>query len=183
MKLNAHSRQKQSAVLKQGRLEDKIPAVLYGKGQETLHCFVNQLDFQKIVAQNTQGLLATQPITLTLDRKSHQVIVKAIQYHPTTYRILHIDFQYLAQEPVNVNVPLKCLGAAECVGIKLGGVLRQVIRHVKVRCLPQHIPSCFEVDISGLKLFDKKKISDLTIPQEVKCIDDLNQVAVVIAKR
>jgi len=80
-------------------------------------------------------------------------------------------------------VPIEFVGAADCAGIKLGGVLRQVIRTARVRCLPKDIPALFQVDVRDLKLYDTKRLSDVTIPNTIKLLNDPKQVIVVIAKR
>ncbi len=71
----------------------------------------------------------------------------------------------------------------DCVGVKLGGVLRQVIRHVRVRCFPKDMPTFFELDISELGLKQSKRFSDIEIPKTVRPLVDLNEVVAVIVKR
>ena len=71
----------------------------------------------------------------------------------------------------------------DCVGIKLGGFLRQVIRSVKVRCLPKNIPQNFELDIRNLKMRQSKRLSDLVMPEGVTPLAATDEVVVVIAKR
>jgi large subunit ribosomal protein L25 len=65
----------------------------------------------------------------------------------------------------------------------LGGVLRLVNRHLCVECLPEEIPSVFEVDIKSLAVGQYKKFSDLAIPENVRPKADLDEVVVVIAKK
>ena len=84
---------------------------------------------------------------------------------------------------INVNIPIECTGIAESVGIKQGGVLRQVIRHVRVRCLPKDIPDSFELDIRELTLKQSKRLSDLVIPSHIQPLKGLNEVVAVIVKR
>jgi len=69
------------------------------------------------------------------------------------------------------------------VGVKLGGVVRAVIRHIKVRCLPKDIPDEFNLDVSALSINQSLKLSSINLPDTVKSLLDLNEVAVIIAKR
>jgi large subunit ribosomal protein L25 len=69
------------------------------------------------------------------------------------------------------------------VGIKLGGVLRQVIRHVRVRCLPKDLPSFFELDIRELGVKQSKRLREIQIPSTVSPLVDMNEVVAVIVKR
>ena len=167
------------------RREGNIPAVIYNKGKGSSSISVDGADFSSLMRTVVPGRLSTTVFSLRDDSgKEFHAIVKDIQYHPTTYKVLHIDFEMLVDGiPVSVNVPIECSGVADCVGIKLGGVLRQVIRQLRVRCMPKDIPTVFNVDVKNMKQFESKRLSDLNIPQTVKPIADLNEVAITIDKR
>ncbi len=129
---------------KQIRREGKIPAILYSAGHSNQQLILNAAEFSAILRQMKPGHLGTTVFQLHLDGKTKRVIIKDIQYQLTTYVVSHIDFEELFDDvTVNVKVPIQCTGVAECAGIKLGGFLRQVIRHVRVECLPKHIPAEF----------------------------------------
>ncbi|CUI17186.1 50S ribosomal protein L25 [Candidatus Protochlamydia naegleriophila] len=167
------------------RREGMIPAVLYvrGKAGETLA--VKSSEFGAYLRQVKSGHLPTTVFTL-VDDKGHErrVLVKDIQYTITTYEVMHLDFEELLEEhKINVKVPIECTGTVDCVGIKLGGVLRQVIRHVRVRCLPKDMPTFFELNVKELGLKQSKRLSDIAIPETVRPLVDLNEVVAVIVKR
>jgi len=112
------------------------------------------------------------------------VILKEIQYEPTTYDVIHLDFIELFEDhKINVKVPIECVGAAECPGVKLGGVLRQVIRSFPVSCLPKDMPEVFQMDVRTMGMRDSRRLSDLEIPETVRPLVDLHEVAVAIVKR
>ena len=95
-----------------------------------------------------------------------------------------MDFVELSDaSAVSVKVPVECVGVGECSGIKLGGFLRQVIRYVKVECLPKAIPAKFEVDVKDLGMRQSRRVSDIVMPQGVRPLAKLDEVVVVIAKR
>lgn len=167
------------------RREGGVPAVIYSQGKKGEEIIVSRAEFQKVLQQIEPGTLSTKIIVLNHNGKKIRAVFKDIQYHPTTYNPVHFDFVELVDDvPVNINVPLQCIHAMECVGVKLGGVLRQVIRQVKVRCLPKDIPSHFELDIKDMELHHTKKLRDiLNIPNGVRPLIDLKEVAVVISKR
>ena len=87
------------------------------------------------------------------------------------------------ETPVNVNVPIRCIGAADCPGIKLGGFLRQVMRHLKVNCLPKDMPKELILDIKDLGMKQTKRIKDMVVPNTLTPLASMNEVIVVIAKR
>jgi large subunit ribosomal protein L25 len=110
--------------------------------------------------------------------------LKDITNNPVSYQVIHLDFEELHKDvKVNVKVPIEMTGVVDCIGVKLGGTLRQVIRHVKVRCLPQDIPACFYLDVKNLDLRQSRRLEQLEIPPTVKPIANMKEVAVLIAKR
>ena len=75
------------------------------------------------------------------------------------------------------------LGVADCVGVKMGGFMRQILRWVKVRCLPKDIPQKFVLDVSELGISQSKRLSDIVIPENIRPLAKMQEVAVLIAKR
>lgn len=167
------------------RREGNVPGILYGLKQEVQNIYIKGEELQAVFRTLKSGLLPTTVFTLEGEGKSCQAIVKDIHYHPVTYAPEHIDFVVLeANTPVNVNVPISLLGVAECPGVKLGGFLRQVIRTLKVHCLPKDLPQQFTLDVQDLQVAESKRLSDIVIPASVRPLaKSMNEVAVVIAKR
>lgn len=169
---------------KQIRREGKIPAILYSAGQPNLQLTVSTDEMGAVLRQMKPGHLGTTVFHLKLDGKERRAIIKDIQYQLTTYMVSHIDFEELFEDvPVSVKVPIQCVGVADCVGVKLGGFLRQIIRHVKVECLPKQIPQNFLVDVQDLGIRQAKKLSDIAIPKGVKPLAKMDEVVVVVSKR
>ena len=170
---------------KRVRRSGKIPAVIYSSHKSAENISVDDAEYQTIMRKIKSGGLPTEIFTLVdEDGNERKAVVKDVQYHVTTYRVLHLDFLELADDVlVNINVPIRCKGVVECAGIKLGGVLRQVIRHCKVRCFPKDIPAQFELDVENLGLMQSLKLNKLAIPEQIKPLSKMEEVAVVIAKR
>jgi len=185
MKLTAIERSSgKKGELKQIRREGKIPAILYSAGRPNVQLTLDGAEFNAILRNMKPGHLPTTRFNLMINGKEKKAIIKDIQYQLTTYVVSHIDFEELVEEiPVSIKVPIQCIGVADCVGIKLGGFLRQVIRHVKVECLPKNIPSEFFVDVKDLGIKQSKRLVDLPIPKGVKPLAKMDEVVVVIAKR
>lgn len=186
MKLRTVKRTAESkSEVKRLRREGFIPAVLYAKEKNGENLALNANEFGSYLRQVKSGHLPTTIFILVDEAgRERRVLVKEIQYAITTYAVTHLDFEELVEDhKINVKVPIECIGQAECVGIKLGGVLRQVIRHVRVRCLPKDIPSYFDLDVRELGIKQSKRLSDLQIPNTVRPLVDLNEVVAVIVKR
>ncbi len=185
MKLTVKSREgDKKGDIKQIRREGNIPAIIYSSSSKPEKLIVEGVGFAAILRGVLPGQLPTTIFTLNNGKKERRAIIKDIQYHLTTYKVSHIDFEELSEDiPVSVKVPVNCTSIADCVGIKLGGFLRQVTRHVKVECLPKHIPAEFIVDIRDLGIRQSKRLRDITMPQGVRPLAGTDEVIVVIAKR
>ena len=169
---------------KKNRRAGEIPAVLYGSNQPNRNIAIKKDEFDAILRTIRQGLLPTTVFELQEGDRKYKGLVKDIQYHPTSYAVQHIDFFLLSeQEEVSVNVPIQIVGLADCVGIKLGGFLRQVIRSLKVSCLPKDIPQEFSIDIRELNITQSKTLGDIPLPDRVRPLAKLTEVALVIAKK
>lgn len=171
--------------IKKLRREGFIPAVLYLKGKSGETVAINANEFSAYLRHVKPGHLPTTIFTLVdQDGRERRVVIKDIQYKITNYAVEHLDLEELVDDhKINIKIPIECIGQVDCVGIKLGGVLRQVIRHVRVRCLPKDLPSFFELDVRELGLKQSKRLKDLQIPEKVRPLVDLNEVVAVIVKR
>ena len=166
------------------RHQGDIPAAVYSGGKPGDKITVQGAEFEAVLRKTPKGYLPTTIFELEIDGKTKKAIVKDIQYHPTTYRILHLDFFILEPKvPVDVKVPIHCIGEAECVGVKLGGFVRPVKRHVEVRCLPDDIPTDFKIDIKSLEIGQSKRVSDIKAGEMVRLLAKPKEILVVIAKR
>jgi large subunit ribosomal protein L25 len=185
MKLSVFSRAfgKKSELTKI-RLEGGIPAVFYGSKRSAKNIFIKADEFQTILRNLKPGLLATTVFELSEGKESFRAIIKDVQYHPVSYSVLHIDFFELEENSLlALNVPIQIAGVADCVGVKLGGFVRQVIRSLKVACLPKDMPTEFMLDITQLELTQSMRLSDIKIPSGVKPLAKMNEIAVVITKK
>lgn len=162
-----------------------IPAVLYVKGKAGETLAIQSVEFGAFLRNVQPGHLPTSIFTLVDDKgNERRAIVKDIQYNIINYSVTHLDFEELVEgHPINVKVPIECVGMIDCVGIKLGGVLRQVIRHARINCLPKDIPTSFELDVRDLGMRQAKRLSDLKFPETVKPVGNLNEVVAAIVKR
>ena len=140
MKLTVTTRSAKKAETKKLRREGKIPAILYSKGEKGKEMVVDGTAFKKILNTTPTGTLSSKVFLLEGLGKTLKAVIKDIQYNITNYDVIHIDFEELHEDkPVTLNIPLVCVNTVDCVGVKLGGVIRQVIRQVRVTCLPKDI--------------------------------------------
>ncbi|MCB0756711.1 MAG: 50S ribosomal protein L25, partial [Flavobacteriales bacterium] len=151
--------------------EGLVPCIIYG-GKEEVHVQVDERGFNKLIFTPNQYI-----VNLDVDGETFSVILKDVQYHPLTDRILHVDFQQLTGRPVKMTLPIHTRGQAR--GVLNGGRLRVVRRDVKVQGLPEEMPSFIELDITNLRIGKAIKIGDLDVPG-VTFLADPNQIVVAV---
>jgi large subunit ribosomal protein L25 len=166
------------------RYAGDIPAVVYGPREGNISVFIKGAEFSKIQRQLGEGALSTQVFSLEMDSEMFSAILKEIQYHRTSYRIQHMDFFRLEKDRrVKLNVPIVLEGMADCMGVKLGGVLRQTTRFLRVECLPKDIPTAFYINVQNLQMLEAKRLADIEIPDAIRPLGKMQEVAVIVAKR
>jgi len=152
------------------RKTDVIPAVLYGKGVDSLSIQVDYQSFRKLYRKaGSNGI-----IELDIPGKPLKAIVHHVDFDPVTGKMAHIDFLNVdMKQEITVSIPLEFVGIAPAVK-DLGGILVHGRNEIKVRCLPDRIVPVIEVDVSSIVNFHTTiTIADLVLPEGVKVIDNL----------
>ena len=161
---------------KQVRNEGKIPAVIYGKGSETIPLIIDPVELKKALATDS-GRNTLLDLEIDADGKVIKkfTLLKDIQIDYVSQKPIHLDFQVVTgDQKVEVEIPISLTGRAE--GMKEGGILEESIRELIVECLPENIPNIIEFDISELQLGEGVHIRDLVLPEGVEALgnpDDL----------
>ncbi|MDX1577029.1 MAG: 50S ribosomal protein L25/general stress protein Ctc, partial [Gemmatimonadota bacterium] len=153
---------------RQLRSEGLLPAVVYGRGEETRALTLDAHEFDRLMSRIHA---ATTVVSLEVEGDdARQVLIREVQRHPYRSDILHVDFfQIRADEKIKVRVPLHVEGLAK--GVDEGGILQQVRHELEVECLPGEIPSDFTVDVSALEIGDSVHVGDID-PRGAIILDD-----------
>ncbi len=154
------------------RRDGKIPAVVYGAGQDSLPISVDPRVVTRILNSETGH---NTIFDLTLDGQKTKAMIVDWQYEPIKGRLLHIDLKRIALDKVlRVSVPILLKG--EAAGVKQeGGILEQMLREVEIECLPADIPSHIDVDVSHLTFGKVLRVSDLPHSDKMKFLTEENQ--------
>ncbi len=116
------------------RHADKIPAVVYGGGEQAVSL---TLDHSKTANALAHEAFYSHILTLKIGAKSEKVILKAIQRHPAKPRLSHIDFlRVRADQKLHMHVPLHFIGEENAPGLNEGGVFSHLMSDVEVSCSP-----------------------------------------------
>jgi large subunit ribosomal protein L25 len=161
-----------------------LPCVIYSQGNEVVLGSVKTAEVAKALRELPSGFLPTLVFLLEDDQgKTRQALVREIQYAPTTYDVVHIDFMEITpNREITVKVPVEMINTVDCVGVKLGGQLRYVMRHVKVRCLPGVMPDHFTIDVRDVGIRQSRRVRDIEIPAGVTCLANKDDVVLTVNK-
>lgn len=165
------------------RSSGDIPGILYPSTSKNQAVTVNGADFHAFLRSLPKGHLPTTIFELHLDGRIDRAIVKGIQYHPTTYKIQHVDFQILGDRLLTLKVPVLFVGRGSCVGVKLGGCVHQIIHHIRVRCAPAHIPRHFSLDIQHLTIGESRRVGEIDFGPHISPLTNKGEIVVIIKKK
>jgi len=150
------------------RHAEKMPAILYGAGQDPVSLVFEQKDIRAYIEDEH---FYTSILDLNINGKSEQVVVRDIQHHPYKIDPMHIDFQRVDEKhTLHMHVPLHFIGEEKSPGVKAGGQVSRLEVEVEVECLPKNIPEFIEVDVSGMETGDIIHLTDLKLPANVEIL-------------
>jgi len=134
----------------------QVPCVVYG-GDTVTHFSATENAFSKLV-------YTPDVFTVVIELEggaSINAVLQDIQFHPTTDKILHIDFvQIFDDKPITMEIPVRTVGTSP--GVALGGNLKFNARRLKTKGLASVLPDVIEADISELKIGNKLYVGALS---------------------
>ncbi len=150
------------------RREGQIPCVIYG-GEQNIHFSTGVNEVRHLIYTPDVFL-----VNLTIEDKTHMVIMKDAQFHPVSDAILHIDFIEVSEDKkIEIAIPVVLTGFAE--GVKQGGKLSLLNRRLRVSAYAKDLPETLEVDITNLTLGKSVKIGELSF-DNLELLDPKNSV-------
>ena len=168
------------------RLNDDIPAVLYGGGEDPVSLTIAHKDIAKATENEA---FFSHIITLNVGKKKQKAVIKALQRHPAKAILMHADFQRVSDKvQITVNVPIHFLNEDKCAGVKTGGgSIIKTLNEIEINCFPKDLPEFIEVDMILLEIGEAVHLADITLPAGVASValaaDNNLTVATVQAPR
>jgi large subunit ribosomal protein L25 len=162
----------------------QIPAIVYGGDAKPESI---QLEHEKTWLASQNEWFYASILTLDVDGKPQQVLLRDMQRHPYKQIIMHMDFQRVsANQAIRVAVPLHFINEDTSPAGKAAEVaLTHEMNEVEVSCLPKDLPEYIEVDLGQMQVGDTVHLSDVKFPQGVEPtqkIDDEHDPAVAVAR-
>ncbi len=118
------------------RRTGKVPAILYGGDAEPVQLSV---DHNEMVRHLEHEAFYSHILSIEVDGKTENAVLKDLQRHPSKAQILHADFmRVVAGQSMRMTVPLHFVGEDKSPGIKNnGGVLDRLRNELEIECLPR----------------------------------------------
>ena len=143
-----------------------IPAIVYGGKDKPVNI---ELDHNEIYHALRKEQFHSSILEMQLEGKSHQVLLRAVQWHPYKQIVMHVDFQRVdADKILHTKVPLHFINADISPAVKLSAaIISHVFTELEIACLPVNLPQFIEVDLSKLIGGESIHLADITMPKGV----------------
>ncbi len=147
------------------RKENGVPCVMYG-GEQVVHFHAHHNTFTKLVYTPDFKV-----VDITVGGTTRRAVMKGIQFHPVTDKIMHVDFiELVTGKLIKTQLPIKLVGIAP--GVKTGGKLLQKMRRVNVMTTPESLVDSLTVDVSSLELGKSVRVKDINTSEGIVVTTD-----------
>ncbi len=154
------------------RSKEQLPVVLYGP--EYRNGLAGIVSARAVTPLANSAHRETTLVELDFaDGGSASALIRDVQRHPLSRRILHIDFyQVLKGHKIKVEVPVRVVNEELCKGLKDGGLLIYGERSILVEVQPSDIPEEIVIDLQNLEIGSEVFVKDLALPEGVAAVTE-----------
>lgn len=152
------------------RREHKIPAVVYGHGNDPIHLTLPGHDTMMAIKHGG----ANAVLELEFDGSSQLALTKQVQVDPVRRVLEHVDFVAVKRgEKVTVDVPVLTVGdaAAETLVVTENAT-------IQVEAEATKIPEQFEIDITDAEAGTQFLAGQVTLPSGTTLLTDAETLVV-----
>ena len=151
------------------RRQGLVPAIIYGGKKQPQNIAI---EFKELIKHLENEAFYSHIITVNVDGKTEDAILKDLQRHPAKAEIFHADFLRVSKnQKFTTNVPLHFVNEESAKGVKLqGGVISHSMTQLEISCLPADLPEYIEVDLADIEIGQIVHISDLKLPNGVESV-------------
>ena len=155
------------------RRAGRIPAVLYGHGQDVVHLSLPAREFAAALRNGGTNAL----LTIVLDGKEQLALTKSVQRDPLTRQHEHADLLIVRRgEKVTVDVPVVVIGEAAAETI-----VNIELNTVSLQASATAIPENIEVDVTGREAGQGVTAGELTLPSGATLVTDAESLVVNVS--
>ena len=159
-----------SNAVKKVRKDGRIPAVLYGHGEQNVNLSLAGDEVHALIRHGSKLVDLKGDVSDT-------ALIRDVQWSTFGTDVLHVDLARVsAEELVRVTVPVEVKGTA--AGAREGGVVELVVHDVEVECSAASIPDKIEVRVHELQVGDSLKAGDIALPEGLRILADPDMIIV-----
>ena len=173
IELNAQKREIIGSGLNNLRRSGYMPAVLYGKGQESIPLQIPVKNFRRAFELAGESTL----IFINVDGLSYPTIIHDVAKDAVSDDILHADFYKVRlDEKIKAKVAVVFQGESPATR-DLGGIFVRNINELEIEAFPQDLPHEIVVDMSSLKnIGDQILVKDLKLDAKLKIMGEAEEI-------
>ena len=146
------------------RRAGRIPAVLYGHGQDVVHLSLPAREFAAALRNGGSNAL----LTVVLDGKEQLALTKAVQRDPLTREHEHADLLLVRRgEKTTVDVPIVVVGEPG-----VDAIPNHQLNAVAIEADATKLPETIEVDVTGRTAGQNITAGDLVLPAGSTLVTD-----------
>ena len=151
------------------RRTGNVPGVIYGGDAAPSPI---TLDHNVLYHALRKEAFHSSILTINLDKKPVQVLLRDVQMHPYKQQVLHVDFLRVdPKRKITMRVPLHFVNGDISPAVKLeGALINQIMNELEISCLPKDLPEYIEVDLSEMTVGTTIHVSSLKLPQGVAAV-------------
>ncbi len=179
--VNAQPRSLQgSGASRRLRRANKVPGIVYGG---TAAPALIELEHNDLLLSLRKEAFHASVLTLKIDGKAQNVLLRDSQMHPYKPLVLHVDFMRVDEShAIHQKVPLHFINADIAPGVKIsGGLVSHAMNDIEITCLPKDLPPFIEVDLKAMEAGQTIHVSQIVFPKGVKPVTHGNDDPVVVA--
>ena len=148
------------------RRSGRIPAIMYGAGREPTPI---DLAENVIRRQLSNEAFFSHVLTVKVDGHEEKAVIKSLQRHPATERILHLDLLRVSEtQRITMLVPIHFENEEDSPGRRAGGSISHHTTEVEITCLPKDLPEYLSVDAVDMDIGDSLHLSQIVLPEGVE---------------
>jgi large subunit ribosomal protein L25 len=170
IEINARKREAQgTGASRRLRRTGNVPGIVYGGSGEAVTI---ELNHKELYQHLTNEKFHASILSLKLDGKAEDVLLRAFNMHPYKGHVQHIDFQRVSKDKkIHMKVPLHFVNAEVSPGVKeQGGIPNHVLNELDVVCLPDDLPGFIQVDMGHLTIGHSVHVKELKLPNGVEAV-------------
>ena len=148
------------------RRAGRIPAIMYGAGKEPTPVELAENVLRRQLASEA---FFSHVLTVKLDGREERAVIKSLQRHPATERILHLDLLRVSEtQRITMLVPFHFENEEDSPGRRAGGSISHNMTEVEITCLPKDLPEFLPVDTLHMDIGDSIHLSQIPLPEGVE---------------